>query len=390
MHGEASLTQARQLPQVRWIGAYYPAFKLSPALTAEAASANAALDLRVLQSPPFGEWAEPFREKQVGSSAMPFKRNPIEAEKLNSLARYLAQLPRVAWDNTALSLLERTLDDSANRRIVLPEAFLTAEELLRSATTLVRGLRVNEHAIARTLAQQSRIIILDEPNSALTEAESERLFELIRRLRASGVTIVYVSPRMEEVFALSDRITVLRDGHLVGVIEHDDIVPDKVVNMMIGKELSDATASRNLSVSSARTVLEVKNLSSLGKYENVSFEVKAGEVVVLTGLVGSGRTEVLRSIFSADRYDSGEILFEGRKLPRNTAKVIGKGFGLIPEDRRTQGFVPLLSVERNVASTNYDTLSKHGVVLRRKERELGQRAVKILALIHISEPTRPY
>jgi adenylosuccinate lyase len=110
-----------------------------------------AMDLRVLQSPPIGEWAEPFGAKQVGSSAMPFKRNPIRAEKVDSLARYLAQLPRVAWDNAAHSLLERTLDDSANRRVILPNAFLTADELLRVVEQLVRDLGINERAVARTL-----------------------------------------------------------------------------------------------------------------------------------------------------------------------------------------------------------------------------------------------
>ncbi|NLF26524.1 MAG: sugar ABC transporter ATP-binding protein [Clostridiales bacterium] len=234
--------------------------------------------------------------------------------------------------------------------------------------------------ILKALSTNARLIVMDEPTASLSAKESEMLYKIIGQLRDRGVSIIYISHRLEEVFQLSDRITVLRDGHLVGVIEHGDIVPERVVNMMIGKELSDATASRSLSVSGERTVLEVRNLSSLGKYEGVSFEVRAGEVVVLTGLVGSGRTEVLRSIFSADRYDSGEILFEGKALPKSTAKVIGRGFGLIPEDRRTQGFVPLLSVEKNVASTNYDTLSRRGFVLRKKERELGQKAVKIVDL----------
>jgi adenylosuccinate lyase len=111
-----------------------------------------ALDLRVLQSPPIGEWTEPFGRAQVGSSAMPFKRNPINAEKVDSLARVLAQLPRVAWDNAASSMLERTLDDSANRRVILPEAFLCADELLSTSLRLVEGLRVNEAAVRRNLA----------------------------------------------------------------------------------------------------------------------------------------------------------------------------------------------------------------------------------------------
>ncbi len=111
-----------------------------------------AMDLRILQNPAIGEWAEPFGKKQVGSSAMPFKRNPIRAEKINSLARYLAQLPRVAWDNAALSLLERTLDDSANRRVILPNAFLATDEILAVVTRLVSDLRINEAAVARTLS----------------------------------------------------------------------------------------------------------------------------------------------------------------------------------------------------------------------------------------------
>jgi adenylosuccinate lyase len=106
----------------------------------------------VLQSPPIGEWAEPFGRAQVGSSAMPFKRNPINAEKVDSLARVIAQLPRVAWDNAASSMLERTLDDSANRRVILPEAFLCADELLSTSLRLVEGLRVNEAAVRRNLA----------------------------------------------------------------------------------------------------------------------------------------------------------------------------------------------------------------------------------------------
>lgn len=234
--------------------------------------------------------------------------------------------------------------------------------------------------ILKALSTNARLIIMDEPTASLSAKESEMLYRIIRQLRDRGVAIIYISHRLEEVFALSDRITVLRDGMLVATVDHEDIEPDRIVRMMIGKQLSDATASRRLSVSPNRTVLEVRNLSSLGRFEDVSFEVKAGEVVALTGLVGSGRTEILRSIFGADRYDSGEILFEGEKLPFGTAKVIALGFGLIPEDRRTQGFIPLLSVERNVACTNYDALSRRGFVQRNRERALGRRAVKLVDL----------
>lgn len=141
-----------------------------------------AFDLRLLQSPPIGEWAEPFRERQVGSSAMPFKRNPINAEKLDSLARYLATLPRVAWDNAAHSLLERTLDDSANRRIILPEAFLAADELLMTAQRLIEGLRVNEAAVAKNLRDYGVFAATERLLMALVQrgADRQAMHETIR------------------------------------------------------------------------------------------------------------------------------------------------------------------------------------------------------------------
>jgi adenylosuccinate lyase len=141
-----------------------------------------AFDLRVLQSPPIGEWAEPFAARQVGSSAMPFKRNPIHAENMDSLARYLAALPRVAWDNAAHSLLERTLDDSANRRAILPEAFLIADELVRRGTRLIAGLRVDRDAAARLLAAYGPFAATERLLMELVKAGGDRqeLHEVIR------------------------------------------------------------------------------------------------------------------------------------------------------------------------------------------------------------------
>jgi adenylosuccinate lyase len=143
-----------------------------------------AFDLRVLQTPAIGDWAEPFGRRQVGSSAMPFKRNPIRSEKVNSLARYLAQLPRVAWDNAAHSLLERTLDDSANRRAILPNAFIVADELLHVVTYLVRDLRVNEAAIARTLATYGPFAGIEPLLMRLVQAGADRqaMHEVLRQI----------------------------------------------------------------------------------------------------------------------------------------------------------------------------------------------------------------
>jgi len=145
-----------------------------------------AFDLRLLQSPPLGELSEPFSEKQVGSSAMPFKRNPIRAEKMNSLARYLASLPRIAWDNAAHSLLERTLDDSANRRILLPEAFLAADEILRTANSLLKGLRVDEAAIACNLTIYGPFAATERVLMALVKAGADRQ-EMHERMRSHSM-----------------------------------------------------------------------------------------------------------------------------------------------------------------------------------------------------------
>jgi adenylosuccinate lyase len=145
-----------------------------------------AFDLRLLQSPPLGELGEPFGEKQVGSSAMPFKRNPVRAEKINSLARYLAALPRIAWDNAAHSLLERTLDDSANRRIFLPEACLAADELLRTANSLLKGLRVDEAAMSRNLTIYGPFAATERVLMALVKAGADRQ-EMHERLRGHAM-----------------------------------------------------------------------------------------------------------------------------------------------------------------------------------------------------------
>jgi len=142
-----------------------------------------ALDLRLLQSPPFGEWGEPFGRKQVGSSAMPFKRNPVNAENMNSLARYLAYLPRVAWDNAAHSMLERTIDDSGNRRVILPQAFLIADELLRRAKRLITELQVNEAAVARNLAIYGTFAATERVMMEAVRAGADRqeMHEVIRQ-----------------------------------------------------------------------------------------------------------------------------------------------------------------------------------------------------------------
>ena len=194
-----------------------------------------AFDLRILQSPPIGEWSEPFSEKQVGSSAMPFKRNPIQAEKLDSLARSLAQMPRIAWDNAAHSLLERTLDDSANRRTLLPEAFLTTDELLLVARKILGGMKVNEAAVQRNLHTYAPFAATERVLMALSRAGADRqdMHERLRRhsLAAWGAVQAGEPNPLSELICVDDQFLawlpqpVLHD--LMGASQHMGDAPQR-------------------------------------------------------------------------------------------------------------------------------------------------------------------
>jgi ribose transport system ATP-binding protein len=230
--------------------------------------------------------------------------------------------------------------------------------------------------ILKALGAKSRIIIMDEPTASLSTSESETLFKIIRMLKNQGESVIYISHRLEEVYQLADRLTILRDGKRVAVLNHEQIVPSDVVRLMIGKELEQSSLS-HLQNSIEPVVLKVSNLTRKGIFENVSFELHKGEILGFSGLVGSGRTEVMRAVYGADAYDSGTVTFDGKPVSHSIRNNIKAGFGLVPEDRRLQGFVAQLSGERNIALANYDTLSSGiGVVDREREKALGIKMTK--------------
>ncbi len=246
--------------------------------------------------------------------------------------------------------------------------------------------------ILKALNGKSRLIIMDEPTASLSNKESESLFQIIRQLKEQGVSIIYISHRLEEVYRLADRLTILRDGARVAVLDRKEIVPKDVAVMMIGKALNETTASENLRPPKPEVVLKADRLTRKGVFQDISFELHKGEILGFSGLVGSGRTEVMRAVYGADNYDSGTVLLNGKPLPKNNiGKSISLGFGLVPEDRISQGFTPLLSIERNVALTNYDTLSAFGFVRVPQEKRLGAKMVKSLnikpgnPLVHVGD-----
>jgi adenylosuccinate lyase len=197
-----------------------------------------AFDLRILQSTPFGELAEPFGENQVGSSAMPFKRNPIGSEKINSLARYLASLPRIAWDNAAHSLLERTLDDSANRRIILPESFLAADELLRTANSILSRMQVNEMAIARNLAIYGPFAATERVLMALVKAGADRQ-EMHACIRRHALAAWEVNNQGGENSLLDD---LCRDARIADYMKEQEIRSLMVADSHVGNAPERARA----------------------------------------------------------------------------------------------------------------------------------------------------
>ncbi|MCD6031546.1 MAG: rbsA [Thermomicrobiales bacterium] len=262
---------------------------------------------------------------------------------------------------------------------------------------IVRSLSVAEQQmveIAKALSLNARLVIMDEPTSALTDTEVTALFDIIRGLKERGLAVIYISHRLEEIFTICDRVTVLRDGHLAGELPIAEATPDRIVRLMVGRPLMDLfrpeEAERRLQSLAERSpapVLEVLGLGRTGTgqdpsaivLEDVSFSVRPGEIVGLAGLVGSGRTEIARAIFGADQYERGEILVDGQPTrigsPREAIRL---GIGLVPEDRKLQALVLSLAIRENLSLSLLNRLSRFGLMRLAAERALARRMVDAL------------
>ncbi|BAY16872.1 ABC transporter-like protein [Anabaenopsis circularis NIES-21] len=231
--------------------------------------------------------------------------------------------------------------------------------------TIVGTLAIAEQQqveIARALKDKSRILVMDEPTAALSDRETERLFEVIRKLRNNGIAIIYISHRMEEIYALADRISVLRDGQYIGSLTREEISPQRLVQMMVGRSMQDFYEHQRQKNPGA-VVLEVRNISDGRKIQPASFQLRAGEILGLAGLVGAGRTEVSRLIFGADRKASGEIFLNGKKLEINSpSDAIAAGIGYVPEDRKDQGLFLEMSSRKNIGLNRLRQDAKGGIV----------------------------
>ncbi|WP_028592624.1 sugar ABC transporter ATP-binding protein [Paenibacillus massiliensis] len=233
--------------------------------------------------------------------------------------------------------------------------------------------------IAKALMTDAKVIIMDEPTAALTEREIQKLFGVIASLKENGVSIVYISHRMEEIFTICDRITIMRDGRTVDTKAIAETNFDEVVRKMVGRELTERYPVRNPSY--GEVVLEVRNASSKGLFQNVSFEVRAGEVLGFAGLMGSGRTEIMRTIFGLDRMDSGELFIRGHKVNiRKPTDAVSHGIGFITEDRKDEGLVLDFSIRENMVLPNLFSFSSKGFISGAKEQEFVDTLIQRLQI----------
>lgn len=232
--------------------------------------------------------------------------------------------------------------------------------------------------ILKALSLKSSLIIMDEPTASLNVNESATLFQIIKDLKKSGMSIIYISHRMEEIYSLADRVTILRDGKVVSVLDKENINPDEIIRLMIGRNIAESLSHSTLEDINSETVLTVKNLSSKDKFNNISLELKKGEILGISGLMGSGRTELIRAIFGADPYDSGEIIFNNQHVVPSIQGSINQGFGFVPEDRRLEGFIHDISIQRNIGVCNFEKTSKTSVMNYSREKQLAEKAIDIM------------
>jgi ribose transport system ATP-binding protein len=251
-----------------------------------------------------------------------------------------------------------------------------------SPNRLVRTLSIAQQQIveiAKALSLDARVLILDEPTSALTEAETERLFEIIGRCRDEDLTITYVSHRLEEVFTIADRITVLRDGRLVQTVDKNAVTPEQVISMMVGRELHDLYGQRT--AQSGTEILRVEHLSLQRQFHDVSFTLHRGEILGMAGLIGAGRSEVARAIIGAQRPEAGQVFIDGRPAAiRSPQDSIHHGVAYLSENRRADGLFLNMSVCGNIIVSQLKELATGGMLSRQRERRAALDYVRQLQI----------
>ena len=233
----------------------------------------------------------------------------------------------------------------------------------------MRDLTVAERQmveIAKSVSFGADIIIMDEPTSAISETEVKRLFEIIEELKRKGVAIIYISHKLDEVYQISDSISVLRDGNYIATFKTAEIEQDKLIKAMVGRELENIYPDKRAKI--GEEMLKIENLSKDNVFTDISFSVNKGEILGVAGMMGSGRTEVMNCIFGLDKYDSGQIYIRGENVSiSNPNKAIQKGIGMVHEDRKETGLILGLSVKENITLSNLDKIFSGQIINKQKE-----------------------
>ncbi len=240
--------------------------------------------------------------------------------------------------------------------------------------------------IMHAINNNAQVLIMDEPSAVLTDRELEVMFRIVKQLREKGITIIYISHRLDEVFDLCDNVSVLRDGQHIDTLPIHEITRQGLINMMVGREMGQEYPKEPGNIGD--TILEVKNLNC-GILKDISFSVKAGEVFGISGLVGAGRTELARAVLGIDKIESGEVFVRGKKVKYRTfADAIRDGLGLIPEDRKLQGLVQMMTVKRNTTLVNLPGVIKGGIIRRELEDKYSKEYCEKLHVVTPSMETQ--
>ncbi len=249
--------------------------------------------------------------------------------------------------------------------------------------TLMKNLTVGYQQmveIAKAIQQNAQILIMDEPSAPLTSAEVESMFEVVEQLRDEGISIIYISHRLEELYRLSDRILVMRDGEYVKTLVTKESNTQELIQLMVGRELTETYPPRGDCVKEDDVVLELKDVTGNGD-KNISLKVRRGEILGLGGLVGAGRTELAQLIFGAAKKESGQIIFKGKEInPKSPREAIDLGLALVPEDRKRHGAMLGVSIKNNINMPIYERNSTLSVIDSKKEREIAEKYQKNMAI----------
>lgn len=241
--------------------------------------------------------------------------------------------------------------------------------------------------IAKAVSLDAKVLIMDEPTAALSGVEVEKLFDIARSLRDEGRALMFISHRFNEVFELCDTVTVMRDGSYVATEPTVSVTEAELIRQMVGRNVDDLFPK--IETTPGDILLEVKDLSSSGQFEDISFDVRSGEIVALAGLVGAGRSEVARAVFGVDSYDSGEVLMKGKPLPKHRPTVaMERGIALVPEDRRKQGLVMQSTIARNTTDAIRKTLEQMGLITNKAENKAAKEWSRNLEVKTLSMDTK--